>query len=165
MSAVRIDLLEDFGDLLEMRHRIGVGRVMWGNDFPHSAGDWPHSREVIDEMFGGVPDDQRARMLAANAVEFFGLAASRMRGDAWPAGPAMLLASAVALLVGCTGPSPGQTEAGGPAAPAQRKTITVALRAQLNALVTELGVFGALSRPTSDFHAFVHSNVSPQRSG
>ncbi len=67
-------LRDPFG--VEMRHRIGVGRVMWGNDFPHSAGDWPHSREVIDEMFGGVPDDERARMLAANAVEFFRLAAS-----------------------------------------------------------------------------------------
>jgi hypothetical protein len=25
-----------------------------------SAGDWPHSRRVIDEIFAGVPDDERS---------------------------------------------------------------------------------------------------------
>lgn len=58
---------------VEMRHRIGVDRIMWGNDFPHSAGDWPNSRRVIEEIFGGVPEDERYRMLAGNAVEFFHL--------------------------------------------------------------------------------------------
>jgi predicted TIM-barrel fold metal-dependent hydrolase len=46
---------------------------MWGSDFPHSAGDWPNSRRVIEEIFKGVPEDERRRMLAGNAVEFFHL--------------------------------------------------------------------------------------------
>lgn len=64
-------LRDPFG--VEMRHRIGVDRVMWGSDFPHSAGDWPHSRRVIDEILAGVPDEERHRMLAQNAIEFFQL--------------------------------------------------------------------------------------------
>jgi predicted TIM-barrel fold metal-dependent hydrolase len=46
---------------------------MWGNDFPHSAGDWPNSRRVIDDMFSGVPADEKQRILVDNAVEFFHL--------------------------------------------------------------------------------------------
>lgn len=58
---------------VEMRHRIGVDHAMWGSDFPHSAGDWPNSRRVIEEIFKGVPEDERYRMLVGNAVEFFHL--------------------------------------------------------------------------------------------
>ena len=64
-------LRDPFG--VEMRYRIGVDHVMWWNDFPHSAGDWPHSRRVIEEMFAEVPEAERYRMLAGNAVEFFHL--------------------------------------------------------------------------------------------
>jgi hypothetical protein len=31
----------------------------WGNDFPHSAGDWPNSRRVIDDTCSGVRDDEK----------------------------------------------------------------------------------------------------------
>jgi predicted TIM-barrel fold metal-dependent hydrolase len=46
---------------------------MWGNDFPHSAGDWPNSRRIIEDMFSGVPTDEKQRILVANAVEYFHL--------------------------------------------------------------------------------------------
>jgi predicted TIM-barrel fold metal-dependent hydrolase len=51
----------------------GIEKAMWGNDFPHSAGDWPHSQELIDEMFATTPPGQKHRFLAGNAVEFFHL--------------------------------------------------------------------------------------------
>jgi len=62
-------------DLYGVRHRddAGVDHSMWSNDFPHGAGDWPNSREVIDEMFEGVPASDRYAMLAGNAVDFFHL--------------------------------------------------------------------------------------------
>jgi predicted TIM-barrel fold metal-dependent hydrolase len=62
---------------VQLRHLVGVEKVMWENDFPHNAGDWPHSREVIDEMFAGVPDDEKHQMLAGNAVKYFHLEDSR----------------------------------------------------------------------------------------
>ena len=58
---------------VEIRHRIGVDHVMWGSDFPHSAGNWPYSRKVIDATFEGVPEDERSLMVKGNAVKFFHL--------------------------------------------------------------------------------------------
>ena len=55
------------------RDEIGIHRVMWGSDFPHARGNWPHSRQVIEKMFAGVPEEERYQMLAGNAVEFFHL--------------------------------------------------------------------------------------------
>ncbi|HZT06185.1 MAG TPA: amidohydrolase family protein [Chloroflexota bacterium] len=58
---------------VQRRHEIGVEKLIWGNDFAHAQGDWPESREVIDEMMVGVPPDERERMLAGNVVDFFHL--------------------------------------------------------------------------------------------
>ena len=58
---------------LRLRYDIGVDRIMWGNDFPHSAGDWPNSRRVIADMFSGVPENEKQKMLVDNAVAFFHL--------------------------------------------------------------------------------------------
>ena len=58
---------------LRLRHDVNVDRIMWGNDFPHSAGDWPHSRQVIKEMFEGIPEEEQQKILVSNAVDFFHL--------------------------------------------------------------------------------------------
>ena len=59
---------------VQLRHHMGVDRLMWSGDFPHNESDWPHSRKVIDELFGGVPDDEREAMLWRNCAEFYHLA-------------------------------------------------------------------------------------------
>ena len=61
---------------MRLRYDIGVDKMMWGNDFPHSAGDWPNSRRVIDDLFSGVPADEKHRILVDNAVRYFNLDAS-----------------------------------------------------------------------------------------
>ncbi|MBM2812616.1 MAG: Amidohydrolase [Chloroflexi bacterium] len=58
---------------VRMRHDIGVDALLWGSDFAHAAGDWPNSMEVVDEIFDGTPADERYKMLAGNAIEFFRL--------------------------------------------------------------------------------------------
>jgi len=58
---------------VELRHKINVDRLMWGSDFPHQESDWPESLKIIDRNFAGVPDDERSKMVCANAVEFFRL--------------------------------------------------------------------------------------------
>lgn len=55
------------------RHAIGVDNMMWSTDYPHHGADWPYSRKVIDEMFHGVPADERHRILAANCIRLYGL--------------------------------------------------------------------------------------------
>jgi predicted TIM-barrel fold metal-dependent hydrolase len=45
---------------------------MWGNDYPHHEGTWPHSAEAIERTMGGISDDTRAAILGLNAAEMFG---------------------------------------------------------------------------------------------
>jgi uncharacterized protein len=59
---------------VEQRSAVGVDKIMWGSDFPHSATDWPNSKKAIEECFAGVPDDERQMMLAGNAAKYFHLA-------------------------------------------------------------------------------------------
>jgi predicted TIM-barrel fold metal-dependent hydrolase len=61
---------------VRLRHEIGVDRMMWSSDFPHAETDWPESQQVIEEMFAGVPDDERYRILAGNVIEYFHVDAS-----------------------------------------------------------------------------------------
>lgn len=79
-------------DPFGVRHRdeTGIGNMLWGSDFPHYVGDWPNSRKVIDEMFAGVPDEERERIVCRNAVEFFHL------GDSDGASPTAALAELAA---------------------------------------------------------------------
>ena len=53
------------------RHEIGIDVFMWGNDFPHPEGTWPHTRTRIAESFCDVPWDETTRMLGANAAEVY----------------------------------------------------------------------------------------------
>jgi predicted TIM-barrel fold metal-dependent hydrolase len=58
---------------VQLRDRVGVDHILWGSDFPHEVSRWPHSQELLDEQLEGVPADERTRMMAGNAVEFFRL--------------------------------------------------------------------------------------------
>jgi predicted TIM-barrel fold metal-dependent hydrolase len=57
---------------VETRARVGVGQLMWASDYPHSDSTWPHSRKVIERDFDGVPDDELARLVGANAAQLYG---------------------------------------------------------------------------------------------
>ena len=58
---------------VQMRHYMGVDRLIWGSDFPHKETAWPDSMEVIAKNFAGVPDDEAYKMACGNAVEFYHL--------------------------------------------------------------------------------------------
>ncbi len=55
------------------RDLLGVENLMWSTDYPHHGCDWPHSRKVVDEMFAGVPEGERYKMVAGNAIDLYGL--------------------------------------------------------------------------------------------
>ncbi len=62
-------------DFYGVKHRdeIGVNKLMWANDFPHSAGDWPDSVPLIEKMFDGVPEDEARLMLGGNCARYYKL--------------------------------------------------------------------------------------------
>jgi hypothetical protein len=53
------------------RERVGVGTLLWGNDFPHPEGTWPHTRDSIRDVFHDVPQDETARMLGMTAADVY----------------------------------------------------------------------------------------------
>jgi predicted TIM-barrel fold metal-dependent hydrolase len=56
-----------------LRHRLGAQNLMWSSDYPHPVSTWPKSRSVIDELFDGVPDDERDLMVCGNAARIWNL--------------------------------------------------------------------------------------------
>ena len=62
---------------------VGVGRVMWGADYPHSEGSYPYTTEALRAAFSAFEADDVRAMVETNAAAFFGfdLAALRPLGD------------------------------------------------------------------------------------
>jgi predicted TIM-barrel fold metal-dependent hydrolase len=52
---------------------LGVGKVMWGSDFPHPDGVWPDSREYIARELGHLPAEVRRKVVCENAGKLYGL--------------------------------------------------------------------------------------------
>lgn len=56
---------------ISIRHRLGVRTLMWGNDFPHPEGTWPHTRQSIHDVFHDVPVDEARQILGLTAAEVY----------------------------------------------------------------------------------------------
>jgi predicted TIM-barrel fold metal-dependent hydrolase len=63
---------DDWAEILT-RELLGVDRLMWGSDYPHTEGTFPHSQEQIVKDFWGVPEDEVYRMVVGNAAGLYGL--------------------------------------------------------------------------------------------
>jgi predicted TIM-barrel fold metal-dependent hydrolase len=55
------------------RELIGVDRLMWGSDYPHTEGTFPYSQEQIMKDFMGVPEGEVYQMVVDNAARLYGL--------------------------------------------------------------------------------------------
>jgi len=64
------------------RHRVGVERMLWSSDYPHTSTEWPESWKAIERDFAGVPEDERHPILAGNAVRLYGFPAAGGQGQA-----------------------------------------------------------------------------------
>lgn len=58
---------------VESRHLIGVDNIMLGTDYPHTDSSWPDTQRVIKEQMGDIPDDERHKICAGNAMRVFNL--------------------------------------------------------------------------------------------
>ena len=66
---------------LDLAERYGlVDNLMWGNDYPHHEGTWPHSAEAIERTMGHLSETARANVLGLNAARFFGFEVPAGRG-------------------------------------------------------------------------------------
>jgi predicted TIM-barrel fold metal-dependent hydrolase len=58
---------------MDLRHRLNTNQIMWSTDYPHTASNWPNSRQVIDRQFNGLPRAQVRQFLHSNVKELYQL--------------------------------------------------------------------------------------------
>jgi len=58
---------------MPLRYYSGLDNMMWGSDFPHNVNTYPHSRAALAEMFHGVSEEEKRKVLVLNPCEWFSL--------------------------------------------------------------------------------------------
>ena len=58
---------------VEERRHVGVDRIMFATDFPHIECEWPNTRPLVEEIYADIPEPEKRKIWAENAVEFFKL--------------------------------------------------------------------------------------------
>jgi hypothetical protein len=71
----------------KLRHDVGVDRIMWGVDYPHSEGTFPYSRQAISLTFSDVPPVEVADMLGLTAAKVFNFDVDQLQRLADRVGP------------------------------------------------------------------------------
>jgi predicted TIM-barrel fold metal-dependent hydrolase len=72
---------------MALRDQLGVDTIMWGADYPHTEGSFPHSRLGLRLVFGDVPEQEVRRMLAGNAADVYDLDLGKLQAIADQIGP------------------------------------------------------------------------------
>jgi len=58
---------------IDMRDRIGIDRITFETDYPHSDSTWPDSRDVAGRLLRGLDEESITRILRTNAIDLFEL--------------------------------------------------------------------------------------------
>jgi predicted TIM-barrel fold metal-dependent hydrolase len=58
---------------LRQRYATGIDATMWGTDYPHPEGTWPHTRDRLKKDFADLPVDDTAKLLGLNAARCYGM--------------------------------------------------------------------------------------------
>jgi predicted TIM-barrel fold metal-dependent hydrolase len=53
---------------------LAADNVLWASDYPHVDSTWPHSQWVIEQHFAEVAEEDKHRILCANAAKLYGIA-------------------------------------------------------------------------------------------
>jgi predicted TIM-barrel fold metal-dependent hydrolase len=71
----------------QKRHEIGLDRIMWGSDLPHSEGTYPYTMEALRAVFADVPLAETKMMLSGNAATVYGFDLDELKTVADAVGP------------------------------------------------------------------------------
>ena len=55
------------------RNLPGGRNIMWSSDYPHSETTFPNSLQKIEELFAGVPEEEKAMIVGGRAKQLFNL--------------------------------------------------------------------------------------------
>jgi predicted TIM-barrel fold metal-dependent hydrolase len=57
----------------QAQERLGVDNIMWSSDYPHPVSSWPRSRAIVNNMFDGIPAEDRRKIVSGNAERVWNL--------------------------------------------------------------------------------------------
>ena len=60
---------EDLG--IQLRRHVGVDNLLWGSDYPHAESTFPKSREILERIFEGIPEDEKAKIAGENTARLY----------------------------------------------------------------------------------------------
>jgi predicted TIM-barrel fold metal-dependent hydrolase len=72
---------------IRRRHRNGIDALMWGTDYPHPEGSWPHTAERLGTDFRDVSIEDTRLLLGLNAVRCYDLDVDALGAIADGVGP------------------------------------------------------------------------------
>ena len=58
---------------IDNRYKIGIDRITFETDYPHSDSTWPETRAVAAKLLDGLTDDEVYKVVRGNAIELFSL--------------------------------------------------------------------------------------------
>jgi predicted TIM-barrel fold metal-dependent hydrolase len=72
---------------IRRRHVIGCDVMMWGTDYPHPEGTWPHTTERLKQTFHDVSIEDTAKLVGLTAIRCYGMDEKALRAIANKIGP------------------------------------------------------------------------------
>ncbi len=70
-----------------LRDDVGVDRIMWGSDFPHSEGSYPYTTEALRASLSDATDAELRSMLSETAASVYGFDTVALQAIADRVGP------------------------------------------------------------------------------
>jgi predicted TIM-barrel fold metal-dependent hydrolase len=71
----------------ELRYEVGVDRIMWGADYPHSEGSYPYTTEALRAAFAPCPPAETRMMLETTAAGVYPFDLAMLRTIGAEVGP------------------------------------------------------------------------------
>jgi len=72
---------------IRRRHVLGLDAVMWGTDYPHPEGSWPHTAVKLKTDFCDVPVEETRPLLGLTAARVYGFSLDALQLVADRVGP------------------------------------------------------------------------------
>ena len=70
-------------------NELGIEHIMWGADYPHSEGTYPHTTEALRVAFADRPVGEVRTMVESTAADFYGFDLEQLRPVGDRIGPAV----------------------------------------------------------------------------
>ena len=74
-------------DAAAARTRLGIGKIIWGSDYPHDEGTNPYSSLAMRQVFHDWPEADLRAVLAGNVAGRYGFDLAALAGPASLLGP------------------------------------------------------------------------------